>query len=235
MSDKETLENNDEEILETEIFSEEDERRKRIIQYAVIALAAVVAIVGGLLFYRYTQDSAEREAALKLSRIRPFYDAGQLEVSLNGVSGTIRGEQVPGLTAIANEYSSVESGRLAALYAGNAFVALERFAEAERYFNIASGSGSDITKMGGLAGLASCKAQAGANAEAAKLYEQASALGAKLGDEDRYKLFAALHFEKAGQKDKALQLFTAIANSTEFSDAITEAKAGIIRLGGTLD
>ncbi len=235
MSDKEILENNEEVENTVEVLSDAEAQRKRMIQFALAGLAVLAVLIGGFLFYRYTKQNTEKEAALKLSRIRPFYDAGQLEVALGGVSGTIRGESVIGLTAISSQFGSSESGRLAALYAGNALSTLGRYSEAERYFDQATASGSDITKMGALAGLASCRATGNQHEAAAKLYEEASAIGAKLGDEDRYKLFAALHYEKAGQKDKAIALYRAIAGSPEFSEAVNDAKAGIIRLGGTLE
>jgi tetratricopeptide (TPR) repeat protein len=235
MSDKEILENNEEVENTVEVLSDAEAQRKRAIQFAVAGLAVLAVLIGGFLFYRYTKQNTEKEAALKLSRIRPFYDAGQLEVALGGVSGTIRGENVVGLTAISSQYGSSESGRLAALYAGNALASLGRYSEAERYFDQATAASSDITKMGALAGLASCRATGNQHAAAAKLYEDAAAIGAKLGDEDRYKLFAALHYEKDGQKDKALALYRAIATSPEFSEAVNDAKAGIIRLGATLE
>lgn len=236
MSVKEALENN-EEYIENDVdtLTDAEAQRKRLIQMIVLGIGVVALLVGGFLFYRYNQQKTEAEAALKLSRIRPFFDAGQLEPALGGVAGTIRGEQVIGLTAIANQYGSSESGRLAALYAGAALASLNRYSEAETMFDKASAASSDITKMGGLAGIASCKAQAGGSAEAAKFYEEAATIGAKLGEEDRYRLFAAMHYEKAGQKDKALTLYKAVAASQEFSESINEAKAGIIRLGGTLD
>jgi tetratricopeptide (TPR) repeat protein len=235
MSDKEILENNEEVENTVEVLSDAEAQRKRAIQFAVAGLAVLAVLIGGFLFYRYTKQNTEKEAALKLSRIRPFYDAGQLEVALGGVSGTIRGESVVGLTGISSQYGSSESGRLAALYAGNALSTLGRYSEAERYFDQATAASSDITKMGALAGLASCRATGNQHAAAAKLYEDAAAIGAKLGDEDRYKLFAALHYEKDGQKDKALTLYRAIATSPEFSEAVNDAKAGIIRLGATLE
>jgi len=235
MSDKEILENNEEVENTVEVLSDAEAQRKRAIQFAIAGLAVLAVLIGGFLFYRYTKQNTEKEAALKLSRIRPFYDAGQLEVALGGVSGTIRGESVVGLTGISSQYGSSESGRLAALYAGNALSTLGRYSEAERYFDQATAASSDITKMGALAGLASCRATGNQHAAAAKLYEDAAAIGAKLGDEDRYKLFAALHYEKDGQKDKALTLYRAIATSPEFSEAVNDAKAGIIRLGATLE
>jgi tetratricopeptide (TPR) repeat protein len=236
MSVKETLENNEEFVDNTvEVLTDAEAQRKRLIQFALIGIGTIILLVGGILFYRYNQQKTEAEAALKLSRVRPFFDAGQMEPALGGVSGTIRGEQVLGLTAIANQYGSSESGRLAALYAGSALASLNKYGEAETMFDKASAASSDITRMGGLAGIASCKAQVGSSAEAAKFYEDAAAIGAKLGDEDRYRLFAAMHYEKAGQKEKALALYKAVASSQEFSESINEAKSGVIRLGGTLD
>ncbi len=236
MSTKEILENNKEFVDNAlDAVSEAEAQRKRMFQFALIGIGVIALLVGGFFFYRYNQEKTEQEAALKLSRIRPFFDAGQMEAALGGVAGTIRGEQVVGLNAIATQYGSSESGRLSALYAGSALASLNRYTEAETMFDKASSASSEITKMGGLAGLASCKAQAGNSAEAAKLYEDAAAIGAKLGDEDRYRLFAAMHYEKAGNKEKAITLYKAIADSQEFSESINEAKAGIIRLGGTLD
>ncbi|MCS6809607.1 MAG: hypothetical protein RML40_05655 [Bacteroidota bacterium] len=235
MNDKEELLEDSVEDDSTLELSEAEAQRKRILQIALAGVAGLALVIGGILLYRYNKQNTEKEAALKLSRIRPFYDAGQFEVALGGVSSQIRGEQVIGLMAIANQYGSAESGRLAALYAGIALSSLGRYNEAERYFDQASAASSELTKMGGIAGLASCRAQNKQFEAAAKLYEEAAAIGGKIAEEDHYKLLAALHYEKAGQKDKALTLYRSIASSQEFSDAINEAKAGIIRLGGTLD
>jgi hypothetical protein len=44
-----------------------------------------------------------------------------------------------------------------------------------------------------------------------------------------------LHYEKSGNKDAALKLYKALAASPEnIGDTITEAKAGVVRLGGSL-
>ncbi len=214
---------------------EEISERSKYIRYGVIAAGVIVLLVGGWLLYGYYQDNAQRQASIQLSRIRPYYEQNVFDAALNGLgNATMRGEKVPGLKAIADENSGNEAGKLAALYAANSFVALGDFNQAERYFDQASSASAPITRLGGLAGLASCKAQKNASAEAAKLYEEAASVAEKMGEEDRFRLFAALQYEKAGQKDQALKIYQAIAAMPEFSEITSEAKFGIVRLGGTV-
>jgi predicted negative regulator of RcsB-dependent stress response len=227
------LEGDAEEFYEEDYIEESTQRR--YLRYAAIAAGVVLLLVGGFLGYQYYQNNAQKEASLKLARIRPYYDQGYYDPALNGLgNATMRGERVVGLRSIADDYSSTETGKLAALYAANALVMMGDMNGAERYFNQASGAGAVVTKIGGLAGLASCKAQANNSAEAARLYEDAASAAEQIGEDDRYRLFAALHYEKAGNKETAIKLYKRIAASPDVSEFANEAKAGIIRLGGSL-
>jgi predicted negative regulator of RcsB-dependent stress response len=232
---------NEEEIFDDGAeFVEEYEEQNSLLQnkylrYGLIGAVAVLVIAGGWIGYSYYQDNAQQEASLKLARIRPYFDQGYYNEALNGLSGaTMRGARLVGLRNIADDYGTTETGKLAALYAATALFAMNDIPTAERYFNQASAASASITRVGGLAGMAACRAKSGNNEGAAKLYEDAAKESEKISDDERYRLFAALHYEKAGKKDEALAIFKRIAASQEFSEIVHEAKAGVVRLGGTV-
>jgi predicted negative regulator of RcsB-dependent stress response len=214
----------------------EPSAQRKYVIYAALAAGAVLLLVGGWFGWNYMQEKAQAEASLKLARIRPYYDQGYYNEALNGLGGAVmRGERVVGLRAIADEYSNSETGKLAALYTASVLSATGDVGGAARYFDQASGASAVITRVGGLAGAASCKAQGNNSAEAAKMYEQAAEEAEKIGEGDRYRLFAAMHYEKAGNKESALKLYKHIAASPEtMNEAVVEAKSGVVRLGGTL-
>lgn len=235
------LENNEELLNDDETLEEDEYEEKsgstvfqnQYVRYGVIAAGVILLLVGGWLLYSYFQRTAETQASLQLSRIRPYYEQNMYEAALNGLgNATMRGDKVPGLRSIADDNSGNEVGKVAALYTANCYLALGDFAQAERYFDIASGASATIVKMGGLAGLAGCKAQRKDHAGAASLYEDAAKAAEKIGEEDKFRFYAAYQYEKAGQKEQAIALYRTIAALPEFSEITSEARAGIVRLGG---
>jgi len=230
----EELEDAVEEYEEYEEIDESSPLNNPVVRYGLIGAALVLVLVGGWFGYRYVQDNNEKEASLALSRVSPYYQQGYYNEALNGLGNQvlIRGNQVQGLKTIADTYSSTETGKLAALYAANILSFGGDFGSAERYYDQASGADAPITKMGGLAGKASCKAQGKNYVDAAKLYEEAAKVGEELGESERFALYAAMNYEKAGQKDAALKLFKRLAESPEYSEVVAEAKIAVVRLGG---
>ncbi len=152
--------------------------------------------------------------------------------ALDGVTDrTVRGEQIVGLKYIADTYSNVEPGKVAALLAGQALVNLDKYQDAQRYFDIATSADAGLIQAGAYAGLGAIASQANNFAEAAKQYEQAATIAKGLIEDEQYQLYAAMMYEKAGNKEQAIKFYRAIVAQNEFADIANEAKAGIIRLG----
>jgi tetratricopeptide (TPR) repeat protein len=232
--DEQQNEELEEVVEEYEEIAEDSPFQNPVVRYGLIGAVLVLVAAGGWFGYSYFQDKNEKEASLALSRVSPYYQQGYYNEALNGLGNQvlIRGSQVQGLKTIADTYSSTETGKLAALYAGNIMSFGGDFGSAERYYDQASGASAPITKMGGLAGKASCKAQGKNYVDAAKLYEEAAAVGENVGESERFNLYAAMNYEKAGQKDAALKLFKRLAEATEYSEIVAEAKIAVVRLGG---
>ncbi len=204
----------------------------RRVRYGIVVLVAIGLAIAAYALWRSWSHEREAEASLALSRVLPYLEAQQFDQALNGdPQKTIRGEAVQGLLAIADTYSGTAAGKTAALYAGQIFLDRKRYDEAARYFEQAEGSDAPIVRIGAIAGLAACKEQQNQLAEAAALYEQILPDAEQLGAKDKYTLFAAVCYEKAGNKDRAIRLYKALLAEFEFSEYAADAKAGLARLG----
>src|SRR5512133_1518364 len=85
----------------------------------------LLALVGVVAYVMINSAKENDRAQLELARIRPYYDRGEFAVAGNGDSSkTYGGEKIHGLLYIVNEWGSTASGKIAALYLGNSYVAL---------------------------------------------------------------------------------------------------------------
>ncbi|MCX6140895.1 MAG: tetratricopeptide repeat protein [Candidatus Kapabacteria bacterium] len=203
----------------------------------VIGVIVVLGIATGA-YWWYTNDRTERnaEASTQLSRIRMTFDLGEYSKALTGDSvPPVGADKVKGLLEISEDYSGTDAGSVAALMSGNALLNLGRFAEAQVQFERAQSSDAQIVEIGALQGLASCKEAAKDFQGAASIYEKAGTQGAKSGLEDRCYYHAALCFEKAGNKEKAIELYTLVIKKFEMSEVAASARGGLARLGMAID
>lgn len=203
----------------------------------VVGFVVVVACaIGGYGWYTTNKAEQNAEASTQLSRVRLVFDSGEFLMALTGDSIPAVGtDKVKGLLAISEEYAGTESGAVAALMAGNALINLGRSTEAQTQFERAQSSDAQIVEVGALQGLASCKEMAKDFAGAATLYEQAGTQGVKSGLEDRSFYHAALCFERSGNKDKAVLLYTLVVKKFEMSEVAALARGGLARLGMAID
>ncbi len=203
---------------------------------AIVAVA-VVAIVAVAYYFTYTSNKNKEEAALALSRIRPYFDKEEYARALYGGDSvpTVRGEKVLGLVKIVEEYSSTPSGAIAALLAGDAYLALDKVSEARKYFAIASKAKSDEVAKGGYAGLAVCNEKNNNLSEAAENYEKASELAVDPTSKGRYMLFAGICYARMGEKDRAIEHLTMVAKNRDYAEFANAAKIELARLGTIIE
>lgn len=203
--------------------------------FAGIAVVLLVVVLGG---WWYVSDSKNQnsEASLQLSRIRAVFEAGQFEAALTADTVAPVGQaKVMGLLDISAQYSGTDAGKIAALMAGNALANLGRFDEAKPQFEIANSSGTQVVEVGALQGLAACMEATSDYSGAAGMYEQAGQRGLKTGLEGQCFYKAGLCYEKAGNPDKAGELYMMVAKKFEVSEVAPSAKAGLARLGMAID
>ncbi|MCS7176133.1 MAG: tetratricopeptide repeat protein [Candidatus Kapabacteria bacterium] len=204
-------------------------KRWRIV---AIAAAALLVGVGGVIAWQVIQRNQAEEAATLLSRVYSYYDNGDYERALYGdTTKSVRGEPVYGLEEIVRRYGGTEPGKIAALYAGSAYLLRGEVKKAEPYFELAAKAEAPLVLVGAYAGLAACREEAGKLREAAQLYERAATIGAPIGLSERYRFFAAYCYELAGDAQKAIALYRQLLLENEFSDFANDAKAGLARLG----
>lgn len=202
----------------------------------LVGALAIVLAIGGWWWYSNHTKQQNEAANLALSRVRTLYMQGDGNKALTGEGlAEIDGVKSPGLRAIVAEYGSTPAGQMAALMAGNILANQAKWAEAETYFQTASSSDADLVQVGALNGLAACLEGKGSIAEAAAKYEEAAKLGDKSGIEATSWLNAGLCYEKAGNKQKAVETLTIVVKKYATTDAVPAARQALARLGTAID
>ncbi|ROL58465.1 hypothetical protein D9V84_01685 [Bacteroidetes/Chlorobi group bacterium Naka2016] len=214
-------------------FVEQNQKAINIGALAVIALVVIIFVVR--YFVSKAEAEKERKASVAISRILPYIDNAQYELALRGDKNVkVRGEEVIGLVDIVKKYKGVPQSYVAAVYAGNCYLQLERYRDAIEYFKIALDANSGIVLEGAAAGLAVCYESLGNFNEAAKYYEMAANYALPIGVKDRYLYFQALCLEKIGEKNKAEKLYRTIIGDNQ-SEFVGPAKSALIRLGTIIE
>jgi tetratricopeptide (TPR) repeat protein len=226
---------NSEESFDIEQTDEPNDQAQNFIQknskIIIIASVAVIALIAVLLFMRSKSIADSERASVLITRVLPYYEAGDYQKALDGdPKKEYLGEPVKGLKYIAQEYSN-DPGKIAAMYAGNSLISINKWSEAKDFFEKASGSSSKIVKQGGIAGLGACLENENNFAKAAEKYEEASKLGVDDNLQSRYCFYSGLCYEKAGNKDKAKEAYRSILKLSQMTEFNMLAKAGLIRIG----
>ncbi len=204
---------------------------QRNLKLILIGLGIIIVAIVAVVFYNKSKETKEQEASVALSRVMAFYDSGDLDKALSGdAKKLVRGTPVMGLQAIVDQYSGTDNAEVAAVYAGNAFLSKKKYAEAEEYFDKGLNSESVEVAVASNAGIAICKESRNENAAAAEQYERASSMSKQPSIQGKYKLYAAMNYEKANNKEKAEKLYREIILG-EASEFVVEAKSGLTRLG----
>lgn len=214
-------------------FVEQNQKAINIGAIAVIALVVIIFLVR--YFVSKAEAEKERKASVAISRVLPYIENAEYEMALKGNKNVkVRGEDVIGLVDIVKKYKGVPQSYVAAVYAGNCYLQLEKYRDAIEYFKIALDSKSGIVLEGASAGLGVCYESLGNFSEAAKYYEMAATYALPIGVKDRYLYFQALCLEKMGDKKKAEKLYRTIIGDNQ-SEFVGPAKSALIRLGTIIE
>ncbi|MBI3259727.1 MAG: tetratricopeptide repeat protein [Ignavibacteriae bacterium] len=204
---------------------------QRNIKLILIGLGVVVVAITAIIFYNKSKETKEQEASVALSRVMVFIESGDNDKAFNGdPQKLVRGTPIVGLKTIVDEYGGTRNGEVAAVYAGNALLAKKKYAEAEEYFSKGLGSESKEVTVASNAGLAVCKESKNEYSGAAEQYEKAASMSNQPSVIGKYKLYAAMNYEKANNKEKSEKLYREIIQG-ESAEFVAEAKSGLTRLG----
>lgn len=116
------------EALSDKIGQVEDyinDKKNRNIVFGVGGL--IVAIILGVVFFRYWSTNQNQEASTELTQAVFYFESDSLSKSLNGDGNNY------GFLEIINQYGSTDAGNLANFYAGATYLRLESFENAVRY------------------------------------------------------------------------------------------------------
>ena len=209
----------------------------KVISYLSLGVIIVVVLIFVIKnIVQKNTDESQQKAIVALDRILPYYDAPDYKKALFGDSSrTVRGQRIIGLLEIIEEFNGTLQEKIAALYAGNSYLALNKAKEAVEYFEIALDSPSKIVLEGANAGLGSCNEILGDYEEAASYYVKSSELAISDLTKARYNYYAAKSYEKSGDIEAAEKLYKDIIARNKYSEFSNYSKAGLSRLGMKID
>lgn len=202
---------------------------RKTILYVLAGL--VIGVVGYVGYTELIQKPAEQEAQSHLSIVQKQFEVDSFNLVVNG-----NGTDLSALDII-DEYGSTQAANLAHYYAGRSYLALGQFEEALDHLNSFSSDDKIVSSLAlGLAGDA--KSELGQYAEAADTYMKAALNNDNNMTSPMFLKKAGLHYEKAGDYEKAVRAYTRIQDdykeTPEFGEIIkyiNRAKAS----GGLLD
>ena len=224
----------DNKILKIQQYIYNNSKKISYIAIGLIITVVLIFIINGTM--KKSKSKKTQKAMVALSRIVPYYNAPDFKRALFGDSAkTVRGERVIGLIDIIDEYSGTEQATLAAFYAGNSYLTLNKATEAIEYFEKALDSKSNEVLQASYAGLGACYEILGNLDNAAENYQKASDLAISDNAIGRYSYYAARSYEKLNKKEKAEKIYKKIINKSKFSEFANYAKAGLVRLGIKID
>jgi tetratricopeptide (TPR) repeat protein len=192
-----------------------EENRSRLLLYAGILAAIVLAVI----FYINNQKEKNSTAGLQLSRVMSIYDSGSYLEAIEGRQGT----DIIGLKKIVEEYGGTENGEIAKIYLANSYIFLGKPDDAVKYYEDYSGS-NDIFKATALAGEGGYYASKNEYEKAADLYRQASLVSEENVLNPEYMLQAGINYLKAGDMERAKELFETIKKDYNTSSAFREVE-----------
>lgn len=214
-------------------FIEDNSKKVIYISVGIVAVTVLFFLIKYLIEKNAEEDKIE--ASVEISRILPYYLNYDYQHALYGDSTTkVRDNDRIGFIEIVERYGGTEQGKTAALYAGNCFIYLGNYQEAEKYFEKASDASSKLIKEGSCSGIAACKEASGDLNSAIQYYEKAIENITIPTSNIRYQYYMALIYEKNGEKEKAGNLFKTIINENILenkSEFVPFAKSGLVRLG----
>ncbi|MEL7146743.1 MAG: tetratricopeptide repeat protein, partial [Bacteroidota bacterium] len=203
-----------------------NDKKNRTVVYGIGGV--IVAILLGVIFFRYWSTSQNQEADTELTQAVFYFEADSLSKALNGDGNNY------GFLEIIEKYGSTDAGNLSKFYAGATYLRLQSFDNAVRYLEDFSTSDDMIdARASSLIGDAYMELED--YAKAASNYR--SAISA--ADEDSeiaptYIMKLAVALEESGDKSGAKDAYSKIVNSYKKSTFYQDARKHEARLEGLL-
>jgi tetratricopeptide (TPR) repeat protein len=190
-----------------------------------LALTGIAALIIGLILYSNNRAQNNASAEAQFGQVFGLYDQGQYQLAIDGVPE----RNIPGLKAIVANFGGSDAGQLARFYLGNSYYQLGKNDEALHAFEDFSPP-TDLLAVSRLSGIASCYAAMHDYAKAGEYFEKAAtkypddiACAENLNS-------AAYNYALAGEKEKAIGLYTKLKKEYASSSFGRDAERYITKL-----
>jgi len=203
------LENVEGALTKTEQFIEKNQK------YLVIAVLAVVVVIGGYwAFMKFVKQPKEEQALSQMFFAENYFEVDSFSLALNGDNN------YPGFLKISSDYSSTKAGNLANYYSGICYLHLADYDNAIKYLNQFS---SDDVLLSSISkgAIGDAYLEKGEIEKAIEYYKKATALHKNEFSTPIYLKKLGLAYEKQKKYNEALTVYNEIF--TEFSTS-TEAR-----------
>lgn len=194
-------------------------------QHLLIAIGAVVVLVGGSIIYSKINAENNEKATTMLSKTMTLYDNSQYQLAIDGV--TERG--ITGLKSIVENYGGTRAGNLARFYLANAYLQLGNHNEALAHLEDFDAD-EQLLAVSRLAGIAVCYEAKGEYEKAAEHYERAGVQYPEDVDAAANLNHAADNYALAGKKERAIELYKKIKKEYPTTQFGRDADRYIARL-----
>ncbi len=168
-----------------------------------LALTGLVVLVLGLVLWSNNRAQNNMSAETQFGEVFGLYDQGQYQMAADGVPE----RNIPGLKSIVENYGNSDAGQIARLYLANCYYQLGKYDEALQAFDEFSPA-TPLLAVSRYSGIASCYAARHEYAKAGEYFEKAAT---KYPDDvncAENMNSAAYNYALAGEKEKAIGLYT---------------------------
>jgi TolA-binding protein len=188
------------------------------------AVAAIVLIVGGFFGFRYWKGQQDNQAQKEMFQAVRYFEADSLELALNGDGNNL------GFKQIIDDYSMTDAGNLANFYAGYICLKQGKWKLAEYYLEDFKAN-DQLVQARAYSLMGDAYMEEKNYPEAANWYDKAATYKPNKYFTPNYLMKAALAFEKANQKDKAIKAYQRVIDEYFDSQEFQNARKQRARLG----
>lgn len=177
----------------------------------LMALGALIVIVGGYFSYKYLYLAPRaKQASAAMFEAQNYFERDSFALALNGNAA------FDGFLTIADEYGNTPQGNLARHYAGMCYLYLGEFQQAidafEKYDASKDNAAAELIGAQNLGMRGDAYVELGNLEQGAKLYERAAEFSDNVATTPVYLKKAGMIHEQAGHAQQALNLYERIRN-----------------------
>lgn len=194
-----------------------DENYKQV----MTVVTAVLAFVAIIIFYTWYNNLQNEDAGALLGIAQIEYNNSNYDKALSR------------LQRLVDEYGGTEKADQGTFLMANIYYQKGKTAEAMTYFEefISEYDSSPILVSSAYAGIGSCLERDGKYEQAAEKYLEAADKAPDFPESDEFKYLAGINFKKAGNVEKAREIFEDLVETHLTDNRLSDAESQLVLLG----